>query len=342
MAAASTAIANIYEPAIWAQYFTEMTTEQSLLVRSGIAGTDDTIAAAASQGGRLVDMPFWDDLAHDTGSTTRSKVVTDTDDAITPAGLTTDKDIAVKLFRSQAFQSAPIVSYVAGSDPVALIISRFAKWWDKEEQRLLLKVLYGIFSDATVATNLSHDIAGEVTTTDAAKLIGSDAILDTRFLLGDAFGKLTAMIMHSVPFKRLVKLDLIDGVPDSAQNPTAMPRYMGMSVLVDDNMTAVAGSTSGYKYHTFLFGPGAIARQDIPLESGDPSIELVREPLKGTGAGLNTIVTRRYMILHPRGIKYGGSLSGVTGPSDADLATDNWTQVYLTKNIRIARLITNG
>lgn len=341
MAALSTAIANIYEPAIWSKYFIEMTTEKSLLVQSGIAQATPEVVEASLQGGRTVTMPFWDDLANDSGNNI-SKVATDTDTAITPAGLTTGEDIAVKHFRTQAWNASPIVKYVAGSDPVAMVLNRYTNWWAREEQRLLLKTLKGIFADSTVATALSNDISGEVATTDSAKLIGSDAIADTRFLLGDAYGKFSAIIMHSVPFKRLTKLDLIDTVPVSEQNPTEMNFYMGMRVLVDDTMTVVAGSTSGNKYHTFLFGQGAFARVDIPLMNEDPNVELYRVPTQGTGAGSSTIITRKYFILHPRGIAYSGSLSGVVSPSDSDLEGDNWTQAFATKNIRIARLITNG
>jgi hypothetical protein len=340
MSAQATAIANIYEPAIWSKYFLEQTTEKSLLVQSGIAGSDPEIDAASRVGGTLVSMPFWDDLSHDTGATDRSKVVTDTDDVITPHGVTTGKDIAVKHFRAQSFQVAPIVKYVAGDDPAAMVVSRFSNWWVREEQRLLLKTLTGIFADTTVATALSNDIAGETTTTDPAKLIGSSAIEDTRFLLGDAYEKFTAIIMHSVCFKRLRLLDLIDQAPVSGQNPP-ISTYMGLRVLVDDGMTRVAGGTSGYKYHTFLFGQGAIARTDIPLETGDPSLELYRLPLAGTGAGQLDIITRRYFLMHPRGIAWTGSAAGVS-PTDAELAADNWTLAYNTKNIRIARLITNG
>ncbi len=341
MTAASTAIANIYEPAIWGKYFLEQTTEKSLLVQSGIAGSTPEINDAATQGGRTITMPFWDDLAHDTGSTTRSSVVTDDDTAITPSGMTSDEDIAVKMFRAKAWQVAPIVKYVAGDDPARRVLDRVVNWWVKEEQRLLLKILAGVFSDTTIAAALGKDIAVETTTTDSANLISTDAIEDTRFLLGDAYDKFTGIIMHSVPFKRLRKLDLIDTVPASEQNP-AISTYMGLRVLVDDNMTKTAGTTSGYKYDTFLFGQGAIARADVPLTGEDIPVEVYREPTKGTGMGLTWILSRKGMILHPRGIAYGGSLSGVTGPSDSDLSSDNWTQVFLTKNIRIARLRTNG
>lgn len=341
MSAITTAIANIYEPAIWSKYFLQMTTEKSLLVQSGIAQATPEVVEASLQGGRTVTMPFWEDLANDSGANI-SKVATDTDTAITPAGLTSGEDIAVKHFRTQSWNTSPIVKYVAGSDPVAVVLNRYTNWWVREEQRLTLKTLTGIFADATIATALSNDISGEVATTDAGKLIGSDAISDTRFLLGDAYGKFTAIIMHSVPFKRLVKLDLIDTIQPSESNPEAMNFYMGMRVIVDDGMTVVAGTTSGNKYHTFLFGQGAFARVDIPLQTEDPNVEVYRVPTQGTGAGNTHIITRKYFLLHPRGVAYTGSLSGVVSPSDSDLAGDNWTKAFATKNIRIARLITNG
>jgi hypothetical protein len=343
MAAQSTAIANIYEPAIWSQYFLEAATAKNKLVQSGIAASSPEIEDAASKGGRFVDMPFWDDLAHDTAATTRSKVVTDTDDKISPAGVTTEKDTAVKHFRAQAFQVAPIVKYAAGQDPVQVVVDRLANWWVSEEQRLLLLTLQGIFADTTIASVLQKDISVETTTTNAANLISSSAILDTQFLLGDAFDKFTAMVMHSTVYKRLKNLDLVDEMPDSQQVGSVIRKYGNLDVLIDDGMTTVAGSTSGYKYHTYLFGAGAIGRADVPLESGDPNVEIDRDPMAGTGAGLVNIISRRYFLLHPRGIAYADANMAGVSPSDAELIDgDNWTQKYLTKNIRIARLITNG
>jgi hypothetical protein len=338
MSALETAITNVYEPEISSKYFVEQTTEKSALIQSGIAGIDPEIEAAAAKGGRTIELPFFDDLPN--SDSVASSVVTDTDTEITPTGITTDYDVAVKIFRAKSWRAANIVKYVAGADPAQVFLNRYVNWWVREDQRMLLKILTGVFADATIATALSNDISGAVQTTDASKLISSDAIMDTQFLLGDAFNKFTAMIMHSTVYKRLKKLDLVEDVPDSQQVGTTIGKYGNLTVIVDDNMTNTAGST--YKYSTFLFGQGAIAFSQIPLTGGDQNVVVVRDEKKGTGAGSTEVITRRNFIMHPRGIKYTGSLSGVTGPSDADLATDNWTQVYQTKNIRIARLVTNG
>jgi hypothetical protein len=342
MPALETAITNVYEPEISSQYFVEKTTEKSALIRSGIAAIDPDIEAAAAKGGRTIELPFFDDLPHDTDTSDRSKVVTDTDDEITPDGITTDYDVAVKMFRAQSWRTANVVKYVAGADPAKVFMDRYVNWWLREDQRLLLKILSGVFSDATIAAALSNDISGEVATTDAGRLISTDAILDTQFLLGDAYDLFTAIAVHSTVYKRMKKLDMIDTIPDSQQAGKVINKFGNLDVIVDDKMTATAGSTSGYKYSTYLFGRGAIAFSQIPLTGGDQNVVVWRDEKKGVGAGSTEVITRRNFIMHPRGIKYTGSLAGVTGPSDADLAADNWTQVYQTKNIRIARLITNG
>jgi hypothetical protein len=297
-------------------------------------------------------MPFWDDLPHDTAATTRSSVVTDTDTAITPTGMTTDQDKAVKLFRAKAWRVPHIIRYVAGSDPLEVVIDRYINWWVRETQRLLLKILSGAFSDATVAAALENDIAIEdgVAAADENK-IGFNEIENTIFKLGDQFGMLTGIFMHSVPFQRLRRLDLIDFVPTSEQNPlgavpgmtNVVPMYMGKRIFVDDGATVVAGSTSGFKYHTYIFGTGAVAFENVPLDAGTPAIELYRRPDLANGGGTSQVITRRYMLIHPRGIKWAGTLtSGNSGPTDAQLEADNWTQAWLTKNIRITRLVTNG
>lgn len=337
MAELKTTLSNIYEPTIWNNSFLQMTTEKSALVESGIAVADPDVQAAADKAGRLVEMPFWNDLP-----ASDSSLATTSDDTIVATGLTQGEDKCYKLFRTKAWNASPLVEYAEGQDPAQIALARYANYWAREEQRIMLKILGGVFSDATIAAALQNDISKDTVTDDAATLISSTAVENTRFLLGDAFGKFKAIAMHSVPFKRLRNLDLIDFVPASAQNPMGeqIPYYMGMRVLVDDTMTKTA-VTGGYKYDTYLFGDGALARVNVAIPNGKNAIAVVDEELKGTGAGSTTVLTRRYFILHPRGIAFNATPAGFS-PSDAELAADNWTKVYDTKNIRIARLRTNG
>lgn len=340
MAALATAIADILEPQIWAEYFLEQNVAKNALIQSGIVANPSEIpnlVEAAAQGGRLVDLPFWDDLPN--GSSNKSEVATDDDTETTPEGLTTDQDTACKLFRTKSWQTANLVKYAAGSDPVEVVVNRYVNWWLREKQRLMLVILNGAFSDTTVAAALENDIAiedGDNATDD--NLISSEAITDTLFLHGDRFDNCVAICMHSTVYKRLDQLDLIDTEKDS-QQAEKISYYKGRRVLVDDNMTAVAGSTSGYKYYTYLFGLGAVAMLDVPLDDNTQRFVLYDQPLYGTGWGGKTIITRNAMIIHPRGIEYVGAAN----PNDTTLGlAASWSQAYLTKNIKILRLVTNG
>lgn len=347
MAALKTALADAFEPDASSAYFVESLTKKSDLVQSGIMATDPYIESAVQAGaaGKTVDLPFWKELPHNTDATTISKVGTDTDAVIAPAGITSGTDVAAYHSRNQSFEVANVVEYIAGDDPARVVVDGFADWWLQEEQRLFLLTLSGIFSDSTIASEHSLDISGETDPNgDAAKLIGSDAITDARFLLGDAFGKFTGMMMHSTPFKRLDKIGLIENVPVKDQQGLLVtkPQYRGLDVIVNDLITTAAGASGGTKYHTFLFGRGAFARQDVSLRKGGSNLILVDSPLAGNGSGSLTMLTRRRFVMHPRGIAYVGSLTGKVSPADADLSGENWNRVYTKKNIRIARLITNG
>lgn len=350
-------LADIYEPEPSSRYFVELNTSKNRLVQSGIMAASSELAdIVLGQGGKVVDMPFWDDLPHDTGATDRSKVVTDDTTEITPAKMTTDNDIAVKMFRAQSFEASSVVKHVAGDDPVGRMIERYANWWIREEQRLLLKILTGLFaSGGALATTHSNDVSIEDgNNASSANLISPANLNDTRFLLGDSFDLLTGMIIHSAVFKTMDNLGMInfetgptfiDIVTGSEKR---MPTYGDVVILIDDGMTTESGGTSGTKYSSYLFGSGAIARVKIPVsqfQQGAAQNEVVLkvEESEGTGAGTAELISRWYGVLHPRGVKFQGSLSGVTGPSDTLLSTaGSWSKVFLDKNIRIARLVTNG
>lgn len=342
MAALKTAIADIYEPEPWTNHFIEEMNAKNALIQSGIAQPDQMVADAVQKGGRIIEMPYFDDLPHDTASTTRSSIADDTDTEITPSGVTDSVDIAYADFRTKAWEVAKIVSYTAGQDPAQVVMARFVSWWLKEEQRILISKLKGIFAVQLAATHSKDISTADGANATADNLISVTAIEDVRFLLGDAYDKLTAMLMHSVVFKRLRLLNLIDFVPVSDQNSTPIPFFQGLRVFVDDTCGAVAGGTSGYVYPTYLFGQGAIARENFPVASGDSRLALVKDEKAGSGAGKLEIITRDYFVMHPRGIKWVGTPSGTT-PSNTELEVgSNWTKVYNDKNIRIVRLLTNG
>jgi hypothetical protein len=339
---AQTQVSDIFQPVIWNPYFIEFLTNKIAIIRSGIAAVDPEITQKVGiLGDGVINMPFWDDLAHDTDATTRSKVPTDDATNIVPAKLTTGKDIAITNYRTQSWKNQGVVKYKAGDDPADVLIARYGTWWDQELQRILLLILEGVFGTALASTHVNDISTEDGDNATASNLISVNAVEGARFKLGDAYNKLTGMMMHSVVYQRMRLLNLIDIDNDSEQN-LEISRYNGLEVIVDDDITTEAGSTSGTKYTTYLFGRGAVAFNPIELMGEDSNLEFHREPLEGTGAGSDTMITRNKFLMHLRGVKWAGTTAGLY-PSDAELAlAASWAKEFLDKNIRVTKLVTNG
>lgn len=343
MALIETSLTNIFEPEIAIPYFIQQTIEKSALWQSGVISSNADLQFAVANAGRLVDMPHYDDLSHDTGATDRSKPVTDTDDTISPDGATTSVDIAHKDFRAQSWKTAEVVRYNDDNnlDPLMVFMNKYIPWWTKEFQRLTLIKANAIF-DGTLNSTHVYDIASEsIAGQSASTKISSGAIQEGRFLLGDHYDGLGAMIVHSKIYKDLENQDLITFMPTSGQLMQQIPFYHGLRVIVDDGMTVEAGSTDGFKYSTYLFGEGAFGFANTPLTGEHPNLALHLEPKEGTGAGSTELITRNLFLLHPIGVKWQGTVAG-TYPTDTELGTTgSWAKVYPDKLIRMVRIVTN-
>jgi hypothetical protein len=325
----------------------EYSTKLSALVQAGIVIPDPVFDAEAKKGGKLIDMPFWKDVDDD------SQVIDDTvDTTINP--IDQSGDIAVKLMRENAWGASDLSAALAGSDPVDSLAQMIGGYWAREEQRVLMYVLNGVFADNLA--NFTGDLIYDASVADIAdatygNYLSGEVIIDAKSRLGDAHGKLTAIAMHSVPYHNLEKLGLVkyiqtistDGTTTTtsvAQGEpnlvaTGIPTVFGRRVVVDDTLPAVA-VTGGYKYTSYLFGAGAIARGE-----GTPKhpFEMARVAKRG----ITEIYHRRNFILHPRGVKFLNASVAKQSPTNAELAlAANWSRVWEKKNIRIVKLVTNG
>jgi len=360
---ASTVIANIVEPHIFLQYVQYISTQLSTFWTSGIVQNNEQFNAIARQGGRTFTMPAWDDLA-----TTEPNRSHDSGTAV-PLNIAAFSEVAAKQYRNQVWGAMDLVASVAGSDPMMAIARRVGTYWARVMQDTLISVLKGVLADneANDSGDMLNDIYSDVAPASitSANLIGPEAIIDTAATMGDMSENVVAMAMHSVPYHRLQKLDLIEyrSYVDTVQSPDAIvqdanafgfkisqqtlqiPFYLGKRVIVLDSMPTAAGSSGGSpSYLTVLFAPGAIAHGE-----GTPRvpIEIERDAKAGTGGGEEILAMRREFILHPRGISWQDSSisSDGTGPKNSDLELEaNWDRpTAIDRNsIRIAYLRSNG
>jgi len=333
----ATKLSDILVPEVWVPYFIQRTAELNALVQSGIVVPDSELDKLAQGGGTLINMPFFNDLTGD------DEVLSDTS-PLSVNKITTSKDVARLHMRGKAWGASDISKALSGADPLAAIADLVADYWNRREQALLFAGLAGVFADN--AANDASDLIQNNGITNgtpgsfaADNLIGPEAVIDAKTKLGDAAGKLTAIGMHSIPFSRLQKLNLIDMVPDS-EGKITIPTYLGLRVLVDDTCPVAnangSNATNGYLYTTYLFGQGAVGRGEgnapVPVETDRDSLQ-----------GEDYLINRRHFILHPRGIKWTENTCTGNSPTNAELATAaNWDRVYEKKNIRIVKLVTNG
>lgn len=332
---ADTKISDIVKPEpLFRDYMVQRTAEKSRLFQSGMIQQGAEFNEFASGKGSAFELPFWNDVTGD-------DEVLDDNNALSPSAITAEKEKAVKHFRGKAWGVNDLAAALAGDDPMNSVLDRVAQYWARTMQRnLLVPSLTGIFRgplNSTHVNDISVDDGNNVTDSE---LIGQDSILNTVQLLGDSWDQVTSMVMHSVPYFRLVRLNLIEFEPLSEQGIT-IPRFLGREVIVDDSVfTEPTNTNPGTKYHTYLFGSGSVAFGEggAPSLPDDEAVETDRDRLAGT----DYLITRRHVIFHPRGLKWTGNASGVS-PNSGELNTGgNWAKAFDDKNIHLLALITNG
>lgn len=311
-----TQIADIIVPEVFNPYVKERTAELSALFQSGIISSDAELNSLAEKGGRLINMPFFNDLTGD------DEVLSDSG-ALTPGKITAGQDIAALIMRGRAWAANDLAGALAGADPLKAIGDLVAAYWGRRMQAILLAELTGVFAAASMSGNV-HDISGE---TGALAVISGSTFIDALQKLGDSKDKLTAVAMHSATVSKLAKDDLIETIPDSEGKPQ-VKTFMGKRIIEDDSMPVSAGI-----YTTYLFGEGAVGYGDgkppVPVETDRDSL-----------GGDDYLINRKHFLLHPRGIKFTDSSVAGSSPTNTELETAaNWERVYENKNIRIVKFV---
>lgn len=325
---AGTTLQDVIVPELFNPYVINRTMELSALVQSGIITNNSEFDALASQAAPTVNMPFFEDL---TGESEQIIEGTDLEDN----KITSNKDVAAIIRRAKMWSATDLSAALAGSDPMAAIGTLVAQFWSRDLQKELVALLDGIFgtipageegtppAETRLASNLL-DISGK--SGNAANWSGS-AFIDAEQLLGDAKAQLTGICMHSATQAYLKKQNLLETVQPS--NDVAFNTYQGKRVIVDDGCPVKNGV-----YTTYLFGNGAIA-----LGNGNPVgfVPTETDRAKRKGSGVDYLINRKTMILHPRGIAWQNAVVEKTeGPSRKEVTDPkNWKPVYESKQIRI-------
>ena len=307
---AQTRIADVIIPEVFADYVTKETMEKNALFDSGIMTPNQLINEFLAGGGTTVNLPYWTVIS---GS---DEVLSDAR-ALTPGSNKAAEQVAIRLLRGKAWSTNELAGVFAGDDPMGAIVKQVGAWWKSRQQQILLSVAKGVF-DGPLATTHVNDIS---TNSGAAAVISADATLDTKQLLGDAADQITAVMMHSATKTALQKQNLIETIPN-ARGEVAFQTYLGYRIIIDDNMPVNAGV-----YDTYFFRAGAIGYGDAkPV--GLTEVETDRDSL----AGVDYLMHRKSMCLHPEGLSFVGTGLVDPTPNNTELATGaNWAVAHEDK-----------
>jgi len=322
-------------PEIFTPYVIEQSTQRNQFLASGVV--QPMAELNATEGGDFVNVPFW--KANLSGDL---EVLTDST-SLTPGKISADKQVGVILHRGRAFEARDLAALAAGSDPMAAIGAKVGEYVANQQQADLYKCLEGVFGSLTGSDSPAFDALRF--DTSGATALGPRQVAKARAILGDQGDKLQAVAMHSSCYYDLVERKAIDYVTNTearlstlatgastinavggsvaaAYGDVSVPTYMGLRVIVSDDISNSAGN-----YACYFFTAGAIASG----EQAAMRTETDRDILAKSDA----MSLDMHYIYHPVGAKWAVT---TTNPTRAQLATvGNWSKVYETKNIGIVR-----
>ncbi len=312
----ATTLADIIVPELFNPYVINRSMELSALYQSGIITNSPEFDRLASEPAPIHHMPFFEDLTGD------AEIVLE-GQPLTPAKITSNQDISTTIRLAKAWAATDLSAQLADGDPMKAIATLVAVYWNRQRQKVLIRILKAVFAAASMADHVL-DISGK---TGKNANISASGFIDACQLLGDAQDQLTGIIMHSKTKSYLKQQNLIATERDS--NSVEFDTYQNRRVIVDDGCPI-----DGDVYTTYLFGQGAIA-----LGNGSPgglvATEVDRQKLMGSG--VDYLINRQVFIMHPRGIKWTNlHRANVETPTYEELENPlNWERVYEPKQIRM-------
>ena len=341
---ATTQISDVYVPEVYSSYTAVNGPEKTVFFDSGIAVANPALAGMFSDGGRIAELPFWNDLD---ASDEPNYGTDDPTDIAVPAKVTTGTQVARMASLNQGYSSADMTGELAGSDPMQQVRNRFGTYWMRQWQRRTIASLQGVIADniANDGGDMVNNVAG-ATNADVATgtLFGREVFTAAAFTSGDHYDDYAVFAVHSVVAKRMVDNNDIDFLADSNGQLT-IPSFLGRRLVVDDSlpMTAAAGTggtDAAATYTSYLFGTGLIGYGE---RSPKVPVELDREAAQGNGAGVETLWERKSWVIHPFGTAFTNTTLTDGNATLAQLRlAANWDRVIERKLVPLAAITTNG
>lgn len=351
-----TFLSNLVARPEFLQYTAEGIFEQSKWIQSGIVQRNAALDARA--GGTRVRVPFFDPIAPTETRILSSNAWGGTSAGyLVPQNVTADEQIMTILHRGFAYAADDLSKLGSGADPLAHVRNQLTAAINKLKTATLAAQLNGLFggitADGVLGPNqLNKSFAGVPGSMTEANYLNVANVVATKAKLGERGDELDAIAMHSNVAYYLQQIGMLTfstsalstggsitwGGGGVGITQTEVPYFAGLRVVIDDQLTYLAGGTSTHavKYPVYLFASGVVSegiQQDLRL-AADRNILSMQDVLA---------VDYHYGY-HITGTKWNVAGDNPTNASTTGNLQDNasWSLVFATtKMVPVCRLLVN-
>lgn len=345
MAATSTFGGFYFDPDVFTDYIQEVDPVHTSIINSGVLRVSPDISAVLTDKNNVFTVPNYAPLS---GEAENYDGNTDN----IPADVPSSKQTGMAFRRMAAWKDQDFTRELTGADPLGDVARKVAYYQQKNNQKDLLAVVDGALGASGMGTHVK-DISASISTSKGshttATVTAENCLSGNTFLdaaqeaLGDNFDDLTMVAMHSRVYTNLLKLQLVNNI---ATTPGAYSRGVQFGlllnkylVMVDDSLTTNTTDDGPTTYNTYLLGEGAIATaRNVRIDH--PNYVDYDPVSKG---GVNKLYSKWGMALHPLGMSIDATKIANNSPTRKELGTStNWTKVWNAKNIKLAKIVSNG
>lgn len=329
-----------FDEDIYLSYMQEPSTYKNAFFSSGVIVTNPQLAARAAGEGYTTSIPYWKQLDWDKENISSD----DPNQLAVPDKITTGKLQARRVHVNNAWQTANLVDSVLGSEsPMRQIRSLTQTYWDNRIAMRVMATTQGVYNaNKAAGGDMIVDIASEdAATVNDGNRFGYGAFVTALATANEFESDLAAIGVHPDTLASMrMRGENIETIQDS-QTGLLLNFYNGKRIIVDRRFPVLAGATSGSKYITVLFGAGAIGYGEALAYR---PVEVESSALAGNGAGIETLVERKQMIIHPAGHRWtDASVAESAGPTIAEVAlAGNWVREFNRENVPFAFIVHNN
>lgn len=337
------------------QYTSEGIFEQSKWIQSGVIQRNAALDARA--GGTRVRVPFFDPIAPTETQILSNSTWGGGGGYLVPANVTADEQVMTLLHRGFAYAADDLSKLGSGADPLAHVRDQLTAAINKLKTGTLAAQLLGLFGGIAGAGVLGPNqsdksFAGVPGSMTESNFLNVANVVSAKALLGERGDEMDSIAMHSNVAYYLQQVGMLTfstsalsaagavtwGAGGVGVRSTEVPFFAGLRVVIDDQLTYLAGGTSTHavKYPVYLFKSGVVSegvQQDLRL-AADRNILSMQDVLA---------VDYHYGY-HITGTKWAAAGDNPTNAATTGNLADtaSWNLVFsTTKMVPVARLLVN-